>query len=187
MSGSTLFEQTPIPGVGLVRPPFHQDSRGSFVKPYSRQVLDAVGVPVPLSEVYWSQSAPGTIRGMHFQLPPTTIAKIVFATAGRVRDVVLDLRVDSPTYGTYAVFDLAADSGAVVVPHGCAHGFEVTGNVPASLVYLQEGDFDPATDAGVRWDSFGMDWDTQDPVLSVRDAALPTLTDFASPFHWAGQ
>lgn len=183
MSAGVTVESTRIPGVVQVRPPFHQDARGSFAKPYSQAVLEGLGVPFPLAEVYWSQSAAGTVRGMHFQVPPTTIAKIVFATAGRVRDVVLDLRVGSPSYGLFEVFDLGPESGSIVVPVGCAHGFEVVDG-PACLTYLQVGDFDSATDAGVRWDSFGMDWKTVDPILSARDSALPPLNEFDSPFRW---
>jgi len=182
---SIPLEPSLLPGVGLLRPPFHQDGRGSFTKPYSPEVLAALAAPFPIAEVYWSQSGPGTVRGMHFQVPPTPIAKIVFATAGKVRDVVLDLRVGSPAFGEFAVFDLAPGSGAVVVPHGCAHGFEVTEG-PAVLVYLQDGAFDPATDAGIRWDSFGMDWLVSEPTLSARDPALPSLADFESPFVWTG-
>ncbi len=183
MSPAVVVESSPLPGVVRIRPPFHQDARGSFAKPYSEAVRDVLGTPFALAEVYWSQSAAGTVRGMHFQVPPTPVAKIVFATAGRVRDVVLDLRVGSPTYGEFVEFDLAADSGAIVVPVGCAHGFEVVDG-PACLTYLQVGDFDPATDAGIRWNSFGMDWHTTDPILSARDAALPPLSEFTSPFRW---
>jgi dTDP-4-dehydrorhamnose 3,5-epimerase len=176
-------DRTSIAGVMRVRPPYHEDARGSFTKPFSRAVIDAVGEPFVVSELYWSQSASGTIRGMHFQLPPTAVAKLVICTAGRVRDVVLDLRVGSPTFGEYEIFDLAPDSGAVLVPVGCAHGFEVVDG-PATLTYLQSGDFDPVTDAGVRWDSFGMAWHNDDPVLSARDRGLPLLSDFDSPFRW---
>ena len=183
MTPAVPFEPSAIPGAGRLRPPFHQDARGSFTKPYSRAVRDLLGSDPALAEVYWSQSVAGTIRGMHFQLPPTAIGKVVFATAGRVRDVVLDLRVGSPAYGTFDVFELAADGSAVVVPRGCAHGFEVIDG-PACLVYLQDGDFDPDTDAGIRWDSFGMEWSTDQPVVSARDQSLPSLAQFDSPFTW---
>lgn len=183
MTGSVTFTPSSIPGAGRVQPPYHQDDRGSFTKPYSHAVRELLGVESSVAEVFWSQSAVGIVRGMHFQVPPTPIGKLVFATSGRVRDVVLDLRLGSPTYASFDVFELAPDSGAVVVPVGCAHGFEVIDG-PACLVYLQDGDFDPATDAGVRWDSFGMEWHTDQPITSMRDQNLPPLAEFRSPFRW---
>lgn len=183
MTQPVALEPSALPGVGRLRPPFHQDARGSFAKPYSRAARELLGLAPAVDEVYWSQSVVGTIRGMHFQVPPTAIGKLVFVTAGRVRDVVLDLRVGSPAYGSFEVFDLEADGGAIIVPVGCAHGFEVVDG-PACLVYLQEGDFDPETDAGIRWDSFGMEWSTAQPVVSARDQSLPSLARFDSPFVW---
>lgn len=182
--GAARFEASPVPGAGLLVTPFHSDRRGSFTKPYSPDALAAAGIDMRIAEVYWSGSRPGTVRGLHFQNPPTAVAKIVFAVGGRVTDVVVDLRVGSPTFGQHARFDLTPGSGSVVVPVGCAHGFEVVGDDDAVLCYLQDAPFDPATDAGVRWDSAGIDWATTAPVTSDRDAALPRLADFRSPFRW---
>lgn len=176
------LRQTELEGVVIVSPPFHQDRRGAFTKPFSPAVENSLGIPFDIVEVYWSRSVGGTVRGMHFQVPPTPIGKVVFSVEGRVRDIVLDLRVGSATYLRHTVIDLAPGAGAVYVPHGCAHGFEVV-DESATLVYLQDGAFDPATDAGVRWDTFGATWQTPRPVLSDRDSALPALEDFVSPFR----
>ncbi|WP_208012539.1 dTDP-4-dehydrorhamnose 3,5-epimerase family protein [Cellulomonas shaoxiangyii] len=178
------FESSALPGVGLLVTPFHSDRRGSFTKPYAPDALAAAGIDMGVAEVYWSSSHPGTVRGLHFQTPPTAVAKIVFAVTGRVTDVVVDLRVGSPTYGQHARFDLTPGAGSVVVPVGCAHGFEVVGDDDAVLCYLQDVPFDPATDAGVRWDSAGIAWETTEPITSDRDAGLPRLEEFASPFVW---
>lgn len=178
-----LFTPSALPGVGLAHPPFHADRRGSFTKPYSPAVLSAAGIDFDIAEVYWSSSVQGAVRGLHFQLPPTAVAKLVFVLTGRVTDVVLDLRRGSPTEGELATFDLTPGSGAVLVPVGCAHGFEVIEG-DATMCYLQDGAFDAATDAGVRWDSVPAGWRTPAPVVSDRDAALPALADFDSPFVW---
>jgi dTDP-4-dehydrorhamnose 3,5-epimerase len=134
-----------------------------------------------VKEMYWSRSRSGVIRGLHFQNPPTAVAKIVFATQGRIRDVVLDLRIGSPTYASVVEFELTERSGAVVVPRGCAHGFEVLEG-PAITCYLQDGPFDSTTDTGVRWDTAGIVWKTKEPVVSVRDSKLPRLDTLVSPF-----
>lgn len=173
------YQPSLLDGVGVVVPPFHSDLRGGFTKVFSDAALDALGVAFTIREVYWSTSHTGVIRGLHFQTPPAAVAKLVFVTLGTIRDVVLDLRPSSSTYGRYAQFELTATSGAIHVPRGCAHGFEVLEG-PATTCYLQDGPFVPDADAGVRWDSAGIDWLTADPIVSERDRALaafdPTQT-----------
>lgn len=177
------YEPSRVPGVGVLVAPWHEDRRGSFTKPFSPSLLAAGALSFAVTEVYWSRSVAGTIRGLHLQLPPTAVAKVVFVLEGRVTDVVLDVRAGSPTYGQHVSFDLTPDSGAIHVPIGCAHGFEVTEG-DAIMCYLQDGEFDPATDAGIRWDSAGIPWQGHDPTISDRDRRLPLLRDFASPFTW---
>ena len=180
------FQPSRLPGAGLFRAPWWEDRRGSFTKPFSPALLAEAGLSFDVKEVYWSRSVAGTIRGLHLQLPPTAVAKIVFVVAGRVTDVVLDLRRGSPTYGEHEAFDLAPGSGAVHVPSGCAHGFEVVDG-DAMMCYLQDGAFDPMTDAGVRWDSAGISWSGDEPTISDRDRQLPPLDRFDSPFTWTGR
>lgn len=182
---SVRFEPSPIAGVGRIAAPFCDDVRGGFTKVFGSAVLAATGIAFDVQEVFWSRSRPGVIRGLHFQRPPAAVAKIIFATQGRVRDVVLDLRVGSPTYGSVFEHDLTERSGAVIVPRGCAHGFEVLDG-PAVTCYLQDGLFDPAADAGVRWDSAGIAWKTAEPIISERDRALPRLDAAPSPFERDG-
>lgn len=171
---STTVSALRIPGVVRIEPPFATDPRGSFAKPYSAEQLRAQGVELSIREVFWSRSETGIVRGLHFQYPPAAVAKLVFVVGGRVRDVVLDLRTDSPTAGQHEVVELDEAAGGLLVPVGCAHGFEVVDG-PAVMCYLQDGPFDPSADAGVRWDSAGVDWQTREPMLSERDRALPPL------------
>lgn len=171
---SVSYEPSPIAGFGRIALPFFDDVRGEFTKVFGIEALAAAGINFDVREVYWSRSHTGVIRGLHLQSPPTAVAKIVFATEGKIRDIVLDLRTGSPTFATVAEFELTARSGAVVVPRGCAHGFEVLDG-PAVMCYLQDGPFDPATDSGVRWDTAGVVWKTAHPVVSDRDNALPAF------------
>jgi dTDP-4-dehydrorhamnose 3,5-epimerase len=168
------LERSELAGVGRLVVPFFEDVRGGFTKVLGSASLAAAGIEFTVAEVYWSLSHAGVVRGMHFQNPPSEVAKIVFCTQGRIRDVVVDLRDGSPTYGRTAEFELGPTRGAVVVPRGCAHGFEVLEG-PAVTCYLQDGEFSASDDAGVRWDSVGVRWSTTEPVVSERDAALPRL------------
>jgi len=179
---TVTFEASSLPGVGRIEFPVFEDARGTFTKVLSPTALGAAGTTFNVREVYWTCSHEGVIRGLHFQRPPSAVAKVVFVTAGRIRDVVVDLRADSPTYGRHAVFDLTARNGAVVVPLGCAHGFEVLSG-PAVACYLQDGPFDADADAGVLWDTAGVGWSTANPIISKRDRNLPPFETFESPFR----
>lgn len=171
-----------IQGCHLVEPRVLCDVRGTFVKPFVQSAFEAHGLRTDFVEQYHSTSAPGVIRGMHFQRPPHAHAKLVYCAAGAVRDVLLDLRVRSPTRGRHLVVPLSAESGrAVYVPEGVAHGF-VAISEPALMVYNVTSEYAPAHDDGVRWDSFGCDWNVHDPLLSARDRAFAALADFHSPF-----
>lgn len=175
------YERFAVAGAGRIAAPFFDDVRGGFTKVFGAEALDRAGIAFDVREVYWSRSHTGVIRGLHFQNPPTAVAKIVFCTQGRIHDVVVDLRRGSPTYASVVDFDLSESSGAVVVPRGCAHGFEVLDG-PAVTCYLQDGPFDPATDDGIRWDTAGIAWRERAPIISARDGALPSFDTFVSPF-----
>ncbi|NMM24076.1 MAG: dTDP-4-keto-6-deoxy-D-glucose epimerase [Phycicoccus sp.] len=182
---AVTFETSTLSGVGRLAIPFHEDVRGCFSKVFARSVLDDLGIPFQIDEVYWSTSHCGVIRGLHFQNPGSAVAKIVFCTQGRIHDVVLDLRDGSPTYGQIAEFELTPTTGAVVVPAGFAHGFEVLEG-PAITCYLQDGPFSSQGDAGVRWDTAGIGWHIEEPIVSDRDRALPDFAAYQSPFRLDG-
>ncbi|MEI6623011.1 MAG: dTDP-4-dehydrorhamnose 3,5-epimerase family protein [Actinomycetes bacterium] len=181
-SGGVRAEETTIPGCLRVFPPLFLDDRGVFTKVFSSDVEAATGTTFAVREIFWSSSPLGVVRGLHFQLPPRTVRKIVWVTEGEIRDVVLDLRVDSPTFRQHEVFLLDPNAGSLLIPQGCAHGFEVV-SVAATVGYAQDGSFDPACDAGIRWDTAGITWLTADPVVSTRDSELCAMTDFDAPFR----
>ncbi len=173
---------TPIPGCVELRPPVARDRRGSLAKPFQQTLFRELGLDLEIRELFHSRSHQGVLRGLHFQLPPSDVAKLVYCVAGRAFDAVVDLRAGSPTQGRHHALELSADSdNAVFVPRGCAHGF-VALEEPTTVAYAYDGEFDPECDSGIRWDSAGIDWPVDEPILSDRDAGLVPMSSFDSPF-----
>lgn len=173
---------THLPGCVELLPPHQEDPRGGFVKVFHRDAFAALGLETDFPEEYYSLSRRGVIRGLHFQVPPAEHAKLVFCTQGRVQDVAVDLRAGSPTYGQHAVVELSAQAANLLyIPPGLAHGFCVLSDW-ATLVYKVSSQYSPDHDAGILWNSAGIDWAVDEPVLSARDQAHPGLGDFLTPF-----
>ena len=175
-----------IPGLRLLRPRIAADSRGRFVKIMHAEFFAAHGLRSDFREQYYSVSTMGVIRGFHFQVPPMAHVKLVTCVAGRVMDVVVDLRRGSPQFGRHEVFDLSEDTGVILyIPVGCAHGF-LTRSESATLLYDVSSVYAPECDMGVRWDSAGVAWPVADAIISTRDRELPPLYGFDSPFEFDG-
>lgn len=173
---------TELPGLQIIRPRIFQDARGSFVKTFHRDAFHELGLDFEPREEFFSTSAKNVLRGMHFQLPPVALAKLVYCIVGRVLDVVLDLRKNSPTFGCCCARELSASNREMLfIPVGFAHGFLALED-NATMVYQTSTVHSPAHDAGVRWDSCGFDWPLPNPQLSERDKKFPALADFSSPF-----
>ena len=171
------FGLTGFDGLRLVRPTVRPDSRGSFVKLLHGPSFEAAGLEWRFPEQYCSTSRQGVLRGMHFQTPPHDHAKLVYCLSGRVLDVALDLRRGSQTYGQAFSAELDGEiTAGLYLPRGFAHGF-LTLSEEATLAYFVETVHAPESDAGVRWDSFGFAWPTDNPPTSPRDAALPLFGD----------
>lgn len=176
------FEETAIPGLLLVHPRVIADERGSFIKTFDAATYAAAGLATSFSEEYHTHSRQGVVRGMHLQLPPHAHDKVVFCTRGAVTDVVVDLRVGSPTYREALSFSLdGPTSGGVYIPAGCAHGFCSVSEL-STLSYRTTSAHSPSHDVGVLWSSIEVEWPVSDPTISVRDACFPPLLGFVSPF-----
>jgi dTDP-4-dehydrorhamnose 3,5-epimerase len=160
------------------------DRRGSFLKVFAEEAFDGLGLSFDVAEIFFSRSATGVVRGLHFQRPPADVAKLVWCLSGEVVDAVVDLREGSPTHHRHAVVRLSADrANAVYVPEGCAHGFLVTEG-EALVAYAQSGAHDPVLEGGVLWSSAGVDWglpteQLEGVILSDRDASFPTLAELS--------
>lgn len=177
---------TAVEGCMELRLRLLSDRRGDFVKLFQTTAFAALGLDVRVEELFVSRSHHGVVRGLHFQRPPADVAKLVCCLDGAVTDAVVDLRTDSPTYGQHCTIELtAARANAVYVPEGCAHGFLVTSD-SALVAYAQTGEHSAELEGGLLWSSAGIDWGevgAGDVVLSDRDAAFPSLTEFTSPFR----
>jgi len=179
------IESTVIFGCFQIIPKVFTDNRGSFVKTFHRDLFEQQGLETDWREEYYSTSYQGVLRGLHFQLPPHDHAKLVYCTSGEVLDVVLDLRIDSPSYGTHAMFQLnAKDAHMVYIPKGCAHGF-YTVSEQATMMYKVSTVYAPAHDAGLLWNSAGIPWPDVNPTMSDRDKAFPSFAEFTTnPFTY---
>lgn len=175
-------DNTEIEGVKVIHQFRHDDERGAFVKPFHRADFLENGIDFELKESFYSTSMKGVVRGMHFHSPPKQHAKIVFCTAGCILDVALDLRKESATYGKYVTQELCFENNqALYIPEGFAHGF-VGLTKQSTAFYFVSGEYNQEADGGVRYNSFGMDWGVESPILSPRDLAFEKLEDFVSPF-----
>lgn len=180
------FVAEPLPGAKILRPFVFEDERGNFVKTFHEEQLAEHGIKMVVREEFFSTSAAGVLRGMHFQLPPQAHQKLVYCISGRVLDVLLDLRRESPTFGQSVGFELSADNRHVIhIPVGFAHGFLALEN-RSCLIYKTDAFHAPTYDAGILWNSFGFDWTLeqmgQAPVISPRDWSHSSFKDFKSPF-----
>ena len=176
--------QTPLPGVLLLEPKRHGDARGFFSESWNRKTLAAAGIEIDFVQDNHSMSCEvGTIRGLHFQAPPSAQAKLVRCGRGALFDVAVDIRKSAPTYGQWVGYELSFENGRqLLIPEGFAHGF-VTRAPDTEIIYKCSDYYDPQTDGAIRWDSCGIDWGFGGtPTLSGKDAAAPPLAGFDSPF-----
>jgi dTDP-4-dehydrorhamnose 3,5-epimerase len=183
-AGAGLVSPSNIPGLVAIPLTRHEDARGSFLKAYHAPTWAGLGIDQRWQEAYFSWSQPGVVRGLHFQVPPHDHAKSVVCLSGRILDVIVDLRLGSPTECRTAETILEGDRPtALHIPTGCAHGFAVLGSAPALVAYLVSSAHEQSADAGILWSSVPASWPTRTPTLSGRDGAFPPLNAFASPFR----
>jgi dTDP-4-dehydrorhamnose 3,5-epimerase len=170
----------------------HEDTRGWFVESYNALALARHGITCEFVQDNQSLSRRrGTIRGLHFQLPPKAQAKLVRVVRGSILDVAIDIRRGSPTYGRSVAAELSADNGwQLYVPVGFAHGF-CTLEDDTEVAYKVSEFYSPQDDAGLRWDDpdISIAWPVaaSDVVVSDKDAALPLLRQFTSNFSYDGE
>ncbi len=169
-------------GAKIITMPSSQDARGVFVKTFHDTNLKAAGIDFVLKESYFSLSKKDVIRGMHFQTPPHQHSKIVFCPQGAILDVIVDLRMDSPTFMQHYATELSAENHkAYYIPEGFAHGFKSLTD-DAITYYLVSSEYSQLNDTGVRYDRIGFDWGVQDPIISARDLSFIAMLEFESVF-----
>ena len=176
------IENTPFYGLKLIHLNTFVDTRGSFIKVFNESFFKENNLVTDLKESYFSISNKHVIRGMHFQLPPHAHTKIVYVNNGSILDVVLDLRKSSNSYGEYFSIILTANEPMLVyIPVGFAHGF-LSLEDNSMVTYLQNSCYNGSSDTGVKWDSFGFDWNISNPIISQRDLTFEHFAKFNSPF-----
>ncbi|MBL7764720.1 MAG: dTDP-4-dehydrorhamnose 3,5-epimerase [Chitinophagaceae bacterium] len=174
--------ETAIPDVKLIEQFSAGDDRGYFVKTFMQQTLKDQGIDFAVKESIYSVSHKHVIRGMHFHHPPYAHDKLVFCITGSLLDVALDLRKESATFGQYVTAKLSAENKqALYIPKGFAHGFLCLENATTTYYFIS-GEYVQAADDGIRYDSFGLNWQIDSPILSARDLSFDSFDKFQSPF-----
>jgi dTDP-4-dehydrorhamnose 3,5-epimerase len=177
-----IVEPLNLPGCLRLIPKTVHDTRGAFIKPFVEAEYKSLKLPTTFAEEYYTRSVKNVLRGMHYQTPPYEYSKFVSCLYGRIRDVIIDLRLGSPKFKIFEVIELDDRNDDVLyLPPGIAHGFLVLSEM-AVVTYKVTSAHAPAKDTGVRWDSIGMDWEVEIPIVSPRDASFQGLAEFESPF-----
>lgn len=170
------FTQLSLPGAYLIELEPIADARGFFARTFCEKEFERHGLRTGLMQcnASWNEKA-GTLRGMHFQRAPHAEAKLIRCTQGRIFDVLIDLRPDSPTYTRWEGIELTSENRKMVyVPEGFAHGYQTL--TPGSEVFYMTSEFyTPSAEGGVRWDdpAFAIRWPLLDPILSDKDRNHP--------------
>ena len=179
---------TSFPEVKVLVPAKHADERGFFSETYSRRAFAAAGIALEFVQDNHAFSVRrGTIRGLHFQVPPFAQDKIVRVIRGSIFDVVVDVRRGSPTFGRFETFLLeAAAWKQLLIPVGFAHGL-CTLEPDTEIMYKVSNLYAPAHDKGVRWNDpeIGIAWPVppEEALISPKDRVLPLLSDIPNYFQ----
>lgn len=181
--------ETSIEGVVAIEPDVYYDARGYFTESYSQRAFDAAVRTVRFVQDNESRSRRGVVRGLHFQLPPFAQSKLVRVSEGAVRDIAVDIRRGSPSFGRYVAVELSAENHRqLFIPRGFAHGFVALSD-EAVLQYKCDNPYAPERSAAVAWNDpeLNIDWGVGDcdAVLSPKDAVAPRLADAGELFDYA--
>lgn len=174
--------KTKIEGCFEINLKSFRDHRGALTKVFHAPSFSELNLPVSFPEEYYSISHKGVVRGLHFQIPPSSHAKCVTCLSGSIFDVVVDLRKNSLTFGQY--FHTIIDSKnpkLLFVPEGLAHGFMA---LEDNTIFLNRSTtvYNPECDKGIRWDSCNIPWPKIEPIVSEKDINMLPLSLFSSPF-----
>ncbi len=183
------FTRTAIPDVILIEPAVHGDERGYFVETFRQDKLEAfVGYPVRFCQDNESKSSKGVLRGLHYQLHPAAQTKLARVIQGRVLDVAVDIRKNSPTFGQHVAVELSSENKKqLFVPRGFAHGFVVLED-DTVFAYKVDNYYSPENDRGIAFDdaNLAIDWllSYEELKLSDKDTKQPKLTEANDLFEY---
>ena len=183
------FIRTNIPDVIIIEPLVHGDDRGYFVETFRADKLEAfLGFKLNFGQDNESKSSRGVLRGLHYQLPPHAQSKLVRVIQGRVLDVAVDIRKNSPTFGQHVAVELSADNKKqLLVPRGFAHGFVVLED-DTIFAYKVDNYYSPQCDRGIAFDdkNLNIDWilEKEELNLSAKDKVQPLLENTNDLFEY---
>ena len=183
------FIRTNIPDVVIIEPKVHGDSRGYFVETFRADKLEEfLGYKINFCQDNESKSSRGVLRGLHYQLPPFAQTKLVRVIQGRVLDVAVDIRANSPTFGQYVAVELSADNKKqMLVPRGFAHGFVVLED-DTIFAYKVDNYYSPECDRGIAFndEALGINWifESNELNLSAKDTKQPLLKETNDLFEF---
>ena len=183
------FTRTAIPDVVIIEPKVHGDSRGYFVETFRQDKLEEfLGYQINFCQDNESKSSKGVLRGLHYQLPPHAQTKLVRVISGRVLDVAVDIRRNSPTFGQHVAVELSADNKKqLLVPRGFAHGFVVLED-DTVFAYKVDNYYSPQCDRGIAFDdkNLNIDWilKKEELNLSAKDTKQPKLNETNDLFEF---
>lgn len=172
------IRETSIKGLVELTPRIFRDDRGFFFESYNEGVFKELGLPTNFVQDNQSFSVKGVVRGLHFQNAPFAQGKLVRVISGRVLDIAVDIRPESPTFGKHEVFDLRSDiNNMAYIPEGFAHGFVALEDSVFS--YKCTNVYNKESESGLLWNDpeLGIDWGVSDPIVSEKDVILPTLKE----------
>lgn len=174
------FEEQRIKDIVLIKPKVFGDNRGFFMETYKKSDFCANGINVEFNQDNHSKSTKGVLRGLHYQKAPFGQTKLVRCVKGRIYDVAVDIRRNSPTCGKYVKVELSEENKHMLyIPEGFAHGF-VTLSDEAELIYKASGEYNPEAEGGVLWadEDINIDWGIDfEPILSDKDKIQPKLKE----------
>jgi dTDP-4-dehydrorhamnose 3,5-epimerase len=172
------IERTEIEGVYIITNFNAKDERGLFVKTFNKNSFNKNNLDFEIRESYYSVSNKDVIRGMHFQLKPNEHEKLVYVPKGSILDVVLDLRKKSKTYKQHISMNLSSSNKkSIFIPKGLAHGFKSLEDNTITN-YCVSTEYNSSADTGIRFNSFGFNWQNENPIISERDNSFDTLNDY---------
>jgi dTDP-4-dehydrorhamnose 3,5-epimerase len=181
------ISQLELNGLLLVELKVYGDSRGFFVERFNEKLFAENGLPTRFVQDNHSRSAPGVLRGLHYQTEPAQ-GKLIGVARGKIWDIAVDIRAHSPTYGKWSAFELSDENGKMLwIPPGFAHGFCVLGDGPADVIYKVDGFYNPKSEGGIHWadPEFNIPWPVKNPTISARDEVLPKFSVYrANPVRW---
>lgn len=178
------LEDTSLKGAFLIDTFYAEDNRGYFIKDFEKEIFMNFGLDIELFECFESFSWQDVIRGLHFQVNEPQ-AKLVRAITGEIYDVIVDLRLNSATYGQWRGFTLSDSNRKLLyVPKGFAHGFCVKSK-SAIVSYKCVGRYHKGTDSGIVWNdkTLSIDWGIRNPIISERDSKLLTFDEFKLKYN----